>query len=463
MYTDLTYLSQDTNPACHGCLIKIRVPMLKRLRSAARELLRPAPPGPQRDHAANVAMLPPPAPAPIEDVFESGCPRVPILKLDRCPVCGSVEATRVGRYNKFVQYERIPDTAATIYNYALCHDCGVVYATARPAGERYLWLLEHFEETIGRTGLGDQRSGKMTLSSYALTDETRDQLRRLASRGIFVSDHSGISRKEYVPQLMVDRLANSVHVEILGSLLTMNRPRVLEIRSRLGGISAALKRLYDADCQALTLFENQQHLIQEAYGIPAKYPIDFDHFEIPFEGQFDLIVSKHMVTHAVRPREFLATVRSRLRPGGHLYIYSEFVEAEFLEQGHSMFNTLNPFHMQTFNTPSAVRALEANGFKMGFCTMHDGHFLGLAQKLADIPSDWPRMTHEERGRRRGHYRLAFDLAVLQVPESLRSRVAQEWDGALERSLENGTAEILKKGHVKVRPPKGGKLKSSSDH
>ena len=438
-------------------------PMLRRLRAAARELLRPAPPEPQRDRGTRVPAPLPPAPAPVEEQFDSSCPRQPILKLDSCPVCGSTEATRVGRYNKFVLYERIPDTAATIYDHSLCHDCGVVYATARPAGERYDWLLEHFEETIGRTGLGDQRAGKLTLSSYALTDETRGELHRLASRGIFISDHSGISRKEYLPALMVDRLANSVHVEILGSLLPLNRPRVLEIRSRLGGISAALKRLYDADCQAMTLFENQQHLIQEVYGIPAKYPIDFDHFEIPFEGPFDLIVSKHMLTHAVRPGEFLATVRSRLRPGGHVYLYSEFVEAEFLEQGHSMFNTLNPFHLQTFNTPSAVRALEANGFKMVFCTMHDGHLVALARKMEDIPSDWQRMTDEERGRRRRRYRLAFDLAVLQVPDSLRSRVAREWDGALERSLANGTAEIMKKGHVKVRPPTGGKLKSSPDH
>ena len=102
--------------------------MLRRLRSAARELLRPAPQEPQRDRATRVATPPQPVPTPVEDVFESGCPRDPILKLDSCPVCDSADATRVGRYNKFVLYERIPDTAATIYNYALCNDCGVVYA-----------------------------------------------------------------------------------------------------------------------------------------------------------------------------------------------------------------------------------------------------------------------------------------------------------------------------------------------
>jgi hypothetical protein len=77
-----------------------------------------------------------------------------------------------------------------------------------------------------------------------------------------VSDHSGIPRKEFVPTLMVDRFANAVHVELIGSLIPLQNARVLEIRSRLGGISAALQRLYSADCSVMTLFENQQFLIQ---------------------------------------------------------------------------------------------------------------------------------------------------------------------------------------------------------
>jgi SAM-dependent methyltransferase len=428
--------------------------MLSRLRKAARELVAPST-APARGIAApaHAALR---APEPVEETFDSACPPGPILHIDRCPVCGATEATPVCRYNKFITYEQIPDAACIRYDYALCHECGIVYATRRPSGERYDWLLEHFEETIGRTALGEQRSGKLTLSSYALTDDMRQHLKRLASRGVFVSDHSGISRKDFLPALLVDRLANSVHVEILGSLIPLKQARVLEIRSRLGGISAALKRLYDADCSALTLFENQQYLIQEVYGIPARCPIDFAEFSIPFEGQFDLIVAKHMFTHAVHPRDFLATVRAHLRPGGHLYLYSEFVEAEFLEETHSMFNTMNPFHMQTFNTASAVRALEANGFRMVFCTMVDGHLAGLAQMMAEVPPDWQRMTEDERKRRRQRYRVASDLAVLQVPEQVRGRVADQWDGALKRSLANGTAEVLKNGRIKVRSLKEAK-------
>ena len=173
-----------------------------------------------------------------------------------------------------------------------------------------------------------------------------------------------LARKDYLPSLMNDRLASSMHVEILGSLLPLKAPRVLEIRSRLGSISAMLQRLYGASCTAMTLFENQRFLIEEVYGIPASCPIDFDAFGIPFEGRFDLIISNHMLTHSVRPKDFLATVRERLTPGGHLYLYQEPMEGEFLDRGKSMFNTLNPFHLQTFNQPSAVRALEANGFEV---------------------------------------------------------------------------------------------------
>src|SRR4051794_3845638 len=221
--------------------------MLSRFRSHVRRMLQPQPLDPTP--SAATATVREPA-APVEELVDTGppCPAGPILHLDGCPVCGTAASTRVGRWNKFILQPRMPDAAAAVYNYAMCHGCGVVYAVERPAGERYAWLLEHFEETIGRADFGEQpRSGKLTLSSYSLTDDTREHLRRLVSKGVFVSEHAGLSRKEFLPALMADRLNKSAHVEMLGSLVPMQRPRVLEIRSRLGSISAALQRLYHAD------------------------------------------------------------------------------------------------------------------------------------------------------------------------------------------------------------------------
>jgi hypothetical protein len=66
------------------------------------------------------------------------------------------------------------------------------------------------------------------------------------------------------------------------------------------------------------------------------------------------------------------------------------------------------------------------------------------------------MPGEERRRREKRYRVATDLAVLQMPEPVRHRVADQWDGALERSIANGTAEMLKGGRIKFQPPKEAK-------
>ena len=425
--------------------------MLSRVKTGVRALLR----GDASNAAGAEKQARPAAVARDADTLtydasnDTPCPPGPILTLDECPVCGGAESTKVSRYNRFVLFDRVPDAAAAVYNYSLCHACGVVYAQRRPAGERYRWLLERFEETLGRTDVGSPRPGKFALSSSSLSDPERAQLRRMVANGVFVSANAGLTRKDYLPSLMNDRLASSMHVEILGSLLPLRSPRVLEIRSRLGSISAILQRLYGAECAVMTLFENQRFLIEEVYGFPAACPIDFDTFGIPFEGRFDLIVSNHMLTHSVRPRAFLATVRERLNPGGSLYLYNEPLEGEFIDRGKSMFNTLNPFHLQTFDQPSAVRALEANGFRVTFCTARDDLFLALAQ-ADDRPGDtWTRMSDSDRSRRRSAYRTANDTAILRVPEHLRAPFAKDWDAIVERSIAAGLARRAKDGTVKV--------------
>ena len=363
---------------------------------------------------------------------DSGLPAGPIERLTACPVCGHAERTSVCRFNKMITMARVPDAAATVSDYALCHGCGAIYAATRPSGARFAWILEHFEESLGRTEMGTRRPGKLALSSYDLDDEMRASLRKLAARGVFVSEHLGLSAKEYLWQLQADRFANSRHVELMGSLIdfTARPPRVLEIRSRLGSISAALRRLYGAETAAIAMMPNQRFLIQEVYGIRADGPLDFDHFREPYGGTYDLVIANHMLTHSLRPAEFLATVRESLAPGGYLYTFNEPMEEEFLVHEKSMFNTLNPFHMQTFNRESYVRALEANGFEIVHVGRDDINLYCLARK-ADAPVTWTPMDEKERERRVGAYRKAYSLSVALLPEFARPRFADVWEKNLE--------------------------------
>ena len=124
------------------------------------------------------------------------------LTLDACPVCGCAERTLVNTWNKFILIPKAPDQTSARYDYSVCHACGVLYATRRPVGGRYNFLLEHFGEVVAKRG--SRGTGEITnrlLNPYPLTDADRDELRRLATHGVFVSDHLGLTGKPVVVEL----------------------------------------------------------------------------------------------------------------------------------------------------------------------------------------------------------------------------------------------------------------------
>ena len=393
----------------------------------------------------SAADLPPVA---AESSTEVSIPKDSIIELTACPVCGTTACTPVNEFNKLLLLESGVDSAARVYNYALCHGCGVVHARRRPVGPRYRYMFERFEITLGRAHDGVSIPANAVLGSTALDNDERRVLRNRVARGVFVSEHLGLSRREYLPALLQDRMANSVHIELLGSLVPLNKPRVLELRPRLGSIGAALQRLYGAQVYGMPLFDGQQFLIEEAYGIPATHKIDYDTFAIPYDGQFDLVIANHMFTHSVRPRTFLDTVRDRLNPGGYLYIYNEPDERDFLEDGKSMFNSLNAFHLQTFNGPSLARSLEAAGFETVFITHHIGNLIALGRKTTESRV-WPRMSEEERDRRTKAYQKARDVAILRLPDRLRGHFADEWDSIVERAVAAGVADFDDGGRLRL--------------
>jgi SAM-dependent methyltransferase len=387
---------------------------------------------------------------PAANAAERPAPRIPaetVVELSACPVCESSTSTDVCEYNKLLLLA--PDLAddAHIYRYALCHACGVVFARRRPTGPRYRWLLEQFEFAVGRVQ-DSTPSRNLVLSSLPLSESDRQRLRQRAAKGVFVSDHLAVDPADYVPALASDRLANSLHVELLGSLLTLRAPRVLELRPRLGSIGAALKRLYGADVYGMPLFEGQQLLIRETYGIPVDHMVDYDQFTIPYAGDFDLVIANHMFTHAVRPRAFLSTVRQRLRPGGHLYLYNEPDERSYLEDGKSIFRSLNPFHLQAFDVPSLMRALQATGFDVTFVRREGKSFLLLASRRETLP-EWTPIPETDRDRRVAQYRLARDLAVLRLPQHIRGRFASEWEAIVERAVVAGLVVADDAGHFRI--------------
>lgn len=370
------------------------------------------------------------------------------IVLDRCPSCGHEHRTVVCPWNKIILLEKAPDPGAARYDYAVCHACGVLFASRRPFGDRFRFLLENFGEVTGKRG-GTAEITNRVLNPYPLSDADRDELRRLAKRGVFVSDHLGLRNSEWLAPLLRDRFENSAHVDIISALVPLQRgARVLEVRSRAGTILDGLRRTFDVDVCAMPIWESQQFLLREVYGIETSDLIDFDRFSIPFEGPFDVIVSNHMFTHVLRPGDFFSALRAKLAPGGYIYLHNEPDDAEFLAGKQSMLATLNPLHVQAFDQRSLSRALAANGFETVFLKRQKNEtHLCLARLSAGARLE--PMVERERDARIDAYRQAFDRAVLGVDEHLRPRLAAEWSGVVERAVADGTAEFDQRGQLRL--------------
>ena len=359
------------------------------------------------------------------------------LNLPACPACRTAARTVVCEWNKLVLLDTAPDERAPRYDYAVCHGCGILYATRRPVGARYRYLVDHFEDVI------DKDARNPLLNPHPLTDDDRARYRRLLQRGVFVSDHE---KGEYL-DVFQDRMENAQHIELLGSLLPLKGARVLEVRPRAGTILQGLQRLYGADVHAMPIWESQAFIIEELYGIRTSGLIDFDQFCVPYTEPFDLIVCNHMFNHAVRLDSFLAAARGALRPGGHLYLYNEIDDSEFLDGGQSMIATMNPLHMQATDTRSLARAVAAGGFETVFVKGRRKRNVCLMRK-ADEPA-WEPISAKRLEQRIAAYQRARDRAVLRAPERARPRFAEVWSATVERAVASGVAQFDDHGQLRV--------------
>jgi hypothetical protein len=366
------------------------------------------------------------------------------MVLAACPACGSAAGGPVVcEYNRFLVHGNPPDPDFHIYNYTLCRHCGIVYAARRPRGERYRRLLHTFTESLGRA----TQSGNLLLNPKPLSEEDRRELDRRAARGVFVSEHAGVERREFLPSLQRDRLAMAPHVELLGSLLPLKEARVVEVRSRTGALLAALRRLYGADVMAVPIFESQQHVLRQVYDIPADALIDFERFALPYDGRFELIIANHMVTHALHPLAMLRELRTHMEAGDHLYLYNEPDEMECLDLKQSMFKILNPFHMQTFDAASLLRLLARAGFEPIHLCHTDAVYLQCLARAIDPIEPLP-LPASEYNRRVSAYAHARDIAILQAPPHARDAFGAEREAALERASVAGLIDVDERGRLR---------------
>ena len=148
------------------------------------------------------------------------------LDLDRCPGCATAERTVAAKKSILLEQNIFADSKT--YNYALCHGCGMVYATHRPVGASY-----KLPATISRKRSGVARganAGNALLNPYPLSEQDRERTGAHCGWRLCLRHEA----HEHLDGVYLDRIENAGHVELLGSLLDLQGARVSEVRSRPG-------------------------------------------------------------------------------------------------------------------------------------------------------------------------------------------------------------------------------------
>jgi SAM-dependent methyltransferase len=236
----------------------------------------------------------------------------------------------------------------------------------------------------------------------------------------------------------------------LERLVTLQGARVLEIRSKNAKLLRPLREQFGADVYGLPAFD-RHHLKLASHGIPAGH-LDFGEFRIPFEGQFDLVVANHMMTHALRPGELLAELARRVPIGGHVYFHTENDDEVLFARGKNLVGEMKCFHFQNFSWRVYQRALTRFGFALAGLFRAENNSASavaiLARRVEETSFD--PAPPEEVSARIAMYRQWRDESLLTLPQHTRQLLGSMLPVVAERAVERGYARQSENGTVPVR-------------
>jgi hypothetical protein len=366
-----------------------------------------------------------------------------VYSIDACLVCGENERTIVSKYNRFIFMDSMWQHDLARFEYALCHGCGLVYATRRPDAEEYQFLYDNFNEFLMRkakpkkftelTPEGVEEMDRQFLPWWELRSAPGAKIKdKLVVRRMMLRDLNGAL--EYLPYIML-------HVPLKGA-------KVLHTRTKGSILGDILKRLLGAaQVDVITLFPNHAYLARKNEGIRAEACLNYEDFQIPFEDKYDLIIENHMFLHMLDPDRMFHILASHLEPNGHIFFYNESSDEVLFKRKRNLFAELRPFHFQQYDIPTLERMLHRYGYEPVFLQRKDDHSSGLfgVVRLTREPAPCPRISPAELQARQEMYARWHDESILSLPrDRCRALFGDEVDQVWERVRATGELEAGRK-------------------
>lgn len=178
----------------------------------------------------------------------------------------SFAKARNAEYNRLLAVDWMWQNELARYDYALCHRCGIVYATRRPDYEKYEFLYEHFNEFL-------KRADDVNIFTYqgALTPDHIDE-RQTALIPWWELRNTTVPENDRVVGPLRWEFEDTLNeLPVLMRHADLSGKKVLQIRAKGGNFADLLKRLFGvAEVDVITLFPVCEYIIEKAYGLRAE-------------------------------------------------------------------------------------------------------------------------------------------------------------------------------------------------
>ena len=202
----------------------------------------------------------------------------------------------------------------------------------------------------------------------------------------------------------------------------------------------------------MTTYPIQRQVIERLHGLTCAPGALAEHFEIPFDGPFDIVIVPHVFVHAADPAQLFAEIRRVIAPRGWVYLCEEPDDRRLFNRGKNLFSELKCFHFQQVDEAAYGRALALQGFSVAASGPKEPgkpsaemFALGRLSKKAKFDP----MTDAELTSRRSMYQRWRDESILSLPENARAMFAEEMPDIVKRAIAGGYAEEAKDGQVKT--------------
>jgi hypothetical protein len=363
-------------------------------------------------------------------------------------VCGERQRTIVAEYNRLIFMESMWQSDLARFDYALCHGCGLVYATRRPERSEYEFLYDNFNEFLLR------RENTKRFSAPEMTAEQKEQIDNQ-----FIpwwETWSGSVKGAAVQKRLRHELSNAlIYLPHIMLHVPLDGAKVLHIRAKSSTFADIIRKLLGAaQVDLITLFPSHKYLAEKNEGIRAQSCLDYENFQIPFDEKYRLIIENHILLHTLDFNKTFEVFTSHLEPEGSILLQGELADDRLFRKGKNLFAELRPFHFQQFDLATIQRVLARYGYSplvlYDINARGDSEIFGIA-KMSRAPAACPRIGASELKARLAMYLSWRDESILSLPkERCHALFGSELDAVWKRVKASGRLKYGKGGVAAVR-------------